>query len=97
MSKEILMVVESVSLEKGVPKEVIIDALEQRWRWRRRSATRKMPSSACPSIATPVSTRRSARWKVVNPDELPEEEEPNPDAQLTLEEAHEKDPESESR
>jgi N utilization substance protein A len=28
MSKEILMVVESVSLEKGVPKEVIIDALE---------------------------------------------------------------------
>ena len=29
MSKEILMVVESVSLEKGVPEDVIIDALEQ--------------------------------------------------------------------
>jgi len=28
MSKEILLVVDSVSNEKGVPKEVIIDALE---------------------------------------------------------------------
>ena len=28
MSKEILLVVESVSLEKGVPKEVIFEAIE---------------------------------------------------------------------
>ncbi len=93
MSKEVLMVVESVSLEKGVPKEVIIDALEARARdGDEERNTAKTPNSASPSIATPVTYSTFRTWKVVNPDELPEEEEPNPAAQLTLEEARAKDP-----
>jgi transcription termination/antitermination protein NusA len=92
MSKEILMVVESVSLEKGVPKEVIIDALEHALAM----ATKKRYQE---NAEFRVSINRESgdystfrTWKVVDFDTLPEEEEPNPDAQLSLEQAHEKDP-----
>src|SRR5262245_304349 len=92
MSKEILMVVESVSLEKGVPKDVIIDALEQALAM----ATKKRYQDHAEfrvSIDRETGEHSTFRtWKVVNPDELSEEEERNPDAQLTLEEARAKDP-----
>jgi len=93
MSKEILMVVESVSLEKGVPKEVIIDALEHALAM----ATKKRYPHENPEFRVSIdrdtgdySTFRT--WKVVDFAALPEGEEPNPDAQLTLEQAREKDP-----
>jgi len=93
MSKEILMVVESVSLEKGVPKEVIIDALEHALAM----ATKKRYPQENPEFRVSInrdtgeySTFRT--WKVVDFAALPEGEEPNPDAQLTIEQAHEKDP-----
>ncbi|HET6473892.1 MAG TPA: transcription termination factor NusA [Pseudomonadales bacterium] len=93
MSKEILMVVESVSLEKGVPKEVIIDALEHALAM----ATKKRYPHENPEFRVSInrdtgdySTFRT--WKVVDFAALPEGEEPNPDAQLTVEQAHEKDP-----
>ena len=92
MSKEILMVVESVSLEKGVPKEVIIDALEHALAM----ATKKRYQENAEfrvSINRDTGEYSTFRtWKVVDLDALPEEEEPNPAAQLTLEEAQAKDP-----
>src|SRR5215831_1267613 len=92
MSKEILMVVESVSLEKGVPKEVIIDALEHALAM----ATKKRYQENADFRVSinrdngDYATFRS--WKVVDPKQLAEGEEWNPDAMLTLEQAHEKDP-----
>src|SRR5215510_2572340 len=91
MTKEILLVVESVSLEKGVPKEVIIDALEHALAM----ATKKRYQENAEfrvSINRDTGEYSTFRtWKVVDFDALPEEEEPNPDAQLTLEQAREKD------
>src|SRR5690349_965877 len=92
MSKEILMVVESVSLEKGVPKQVIIDALEHALAM----ATKKRYQENAEfrvSINRDTGEYSTFRcWKVVDPDQLPEGEEFNKDAQLTLEQAREKDP-----
>jgi transcription termination/antitermination protein NusA len=92
MTKEILLVVESVSLEKGVPKEVIIDALEHALAM----ATKKRYQENAEfrvSIDRDTGEYSTFRcWKVVDPENLPEGEEPNPDAQLTLAEAQAKDP-----
>jgi len=92
MTKEILLVVESVSMEKGVPKDVIIDALEHALAM----ATKKRYQEnaefrvAIDRDSGEYSTFRV--WTVVDPAELPEDEEFNPDAQLTLAQAQEKDP-----
>jgi N utilization substance protein A len=89
MSKEILQVVESVSNEKGVPKEVIFDALEHALA----SATKKRYQEnaefrvAIDRESGEYSTFR--RWQVVDPATV---EEFNPDAAFTPEQAREKDP-----
>jgi len=89
MSKEILLVVESVSNEKGVPKEVIFDALEHALA----SATKKRyQENAEFRVAIDRETGEYAtfrRWLVADPAAV---EEWNGDAHLTLEEAHEKHP-----
>lgn len=89
MTKEILMVVESVSNEKGVPEEIIISALEQALA----TATKKRYSDE--EVDLRVSIDRESgeydtfrRWRVLSD----EEEMENPDAELTVEQAGEKDP-----
>jgi N utilization substance protein A len=89
MSKEILLVVESVSNEKGVPKEVIFDALEHALA----SATKKRyQENAEFRVAINRETgeyETFRRWLVADPAAV---EEWNEDALLTLDEAHEKHP-----
>ena len=90
MTKEILLVVDTVSHEKGVSKEVIFDAIEVALA----TATKKRHSENAEFRVT--ISRESGEydtfrvWTVMEPDE--EEEEWNPQAQLTLAEAQEKDP-----
>jgi N utilization substance protein A len=88
MSKEILLVVDSVSLEKGVPKDVIFDAIESAMAM----ATKKRYTEdaefrvAIDRESGEYDTFRT--WTVVDYEEE-DEEEPNPDAQYSLEEARE--------
>ncbi len=90
MTKEILLVVDTVSHEKGVSKEVIFDAIEVALA----TATKKRSAENAEFRVT--ISRESGEydtfrvWTVMEPDE--EEEEWNPQAQLTLAEAQEKDP-----
>ncbi|HYW77909.1 MAG TPA: transcription termination factor NusA [Gammaproteobacteria bacterium] len=87
MSKELLMVVDAVSNEKGVSRDVIFEALEAALA----SATRKRHDE---DIEVRVSVDRTSgeyetfrRWAV-----LPDDEEiENPDAELHLDEARERD------
>ncbi|HET7570582.1 MAG TPA: transcription termination factor NusA [Gammaproteobacteria bacterium] len=88
MNKEILLVADAVSNEKGVEKEVIFEAIEAALA----SATRKRHSG---EIDARVSINRQTgdydtfrRWEVLDDDAELE----NPDAQLTLAEARERDP-----
>ncbi len=89
MSKEILSVIESVSLEKGVPKEVIFGAMESALA----VATKKKYGEdaefrvAIDRDSGEYETFRT--WTVVDYDDLEEDEEPNPDAQYSVEEARE--------
>ena len=87
MSKELLMVVDAVSNEKGVPREVIFEALEAALA----SATRKRHDE---DIEVRVSVDRTSgeyetfrRWAVLPDDEDIE----NADAELHLDEARERD------
>jgi transcription termination/antitermination protein NusA len=87
MSKEILLVVESVSNEKGVSEDIIIEALELALA----SATKKRYTD---EVELRVSIDKETgeydsfrRWEVVDDDEEME----FPDAQMTLTEAKEKD------
>jgi len=90
MSKEILLVVEAVSNEKDVPKEVIFEAMEAALA----SATRKKAGG---DIDARVAIDRETgdfstfrRWEVV---EDPGQEGPEaPERQLTLSAARERDP-----
>jgi len=95
MSKEILLVVEGVSHEKGVPKEVIFDAIEVALA----TATKKRYDDNAEfrvAIDRETGDYETYRvWTVCDPEDaedLEEEVEWNPAAQLTLEEAQEKDP-----
>ncbi len=87
MSKEILLVVESVSNEKGVSEDIIIEALELALA----SATKKRYSDEAElrvSIDKETGDYDSfRRWEVMDE----EEEMEFPDAQMTLAEAKEKD------
>ena len=89
MSKEILLVVESVSLEKGVPKDVIFEAIESAMAM----ATKKRYGEdaefrvAIDRQTGEYDTFRT--WQVVN---YEDEEEPNPDAMYSVEEAQEVKP-----
>jgi len=104
MSKEILLVVESVSLEKGVPKDVIFEAIESALAL----ATKKRYSEdadfrvAIDRETGDYDTFRT--WTVVDFDALneeqdeedePEEIEPNPDAMYSVEQAREIKPDAE--
>jgi len=90
MSKEILLVIEAVSNEKDVPREVIFEAMEAALA----SATRRKAGG---DIDARVAIDRDSgdyitfrRWEVV---EDPGEEGPEaPDRQLTLTAARERDP-----
>ncbi len=89
MSKEILLVVESVSLEKGVSKQVIFEAIESAMAM----ATKKRYGEdaefrvAIDRETGEYDTYRT--WKVVN---YEDEEEPNIDAMYSVEEAQEVKP-----
>ena len=91
MSKEILLVVESVSLEKGVPREVIFEAIEAALAM----ATKKRYGEnmefrvAIDRETGEYDTFRT--WTIVN---YEDEEEPNPDAQFSLEAGVEMDPDA---
>ena len=92
MSKEILTVVESLSHEKGVSEEVIFAALESALA----TATNKRNEEDAEfRVAIDRNTgnyETFRRWLVVDPErELEEDEFPNPDAELTPEQAEEKD------
>ena len=91
MSKELLLVVDAVSNEKGVSRDVIFEALEAALA----SATRKRHAE---DIDVRVDVDRTSgeydtfrRWAV-----LPDDEEiENPDAEMHLEDARERDPDAE--
>ena len=88
MSKEILSVIESVSLEKGVPKEVIFGAMEAALAV---ATKKKYGEDAEFRVAIDRDTgeyETYRTWDVVDFDNL-EEEEPNPGAQYSVEEARE--------
>lgn len=92
MSKEILTVVELLSHEKGVSEEVIFEALETALA----TATKKRYAEDAEfRVAIDRDTgdyETFRRWLVIDPNrELEEDEFPNPDAELTPEEAEEKD------
>src|SRR5690606_7791091 len=86
MNKEILLVAEAVSNEKGVPRQVIFEAIEQALA----TATKKRYEED--SDVYVVIDRQSGdyetfrRWKVVSDDEVA-----LLGTEFTLEEAHEKD------
>ena len=89
MSKEILSVIESVSLEKGVPKEIILGAMEAALAV---ATKKKYGEDAEFRVAIDRDTgeyETYRTWDVVDFDNLEEEEEPNPDAQYSVEEARE--------
>ena len=89
MSKEILSVIESVSLEKGVPKEVIFGAMESALAV---ATKKKYGEDAEFRVAIDRSSgeyETFRTWDVVDFDNLEEDEEPNPGAQYSVEEARE--------
>src|ERR1019366_9127232 len=85
MNKEILMVVDAVSNEKGVDKEIIFEALEAALA----SATRKKHGEQWDArVAINRKTgdyETFRRWKVFADDSTELE---NPDAELRLDDAH---------
>jgi N utilization substance protein A len=87
MSKEILSVIESVSHEKGVPKDVIFGAMEAALAM---ATKKKYGEEAEFRVAIDRETgeyETFRTWAVVDFDDLDEEEEPNPGAQYSVEEA----------
>jgi N utilization substance protein A len=92
MSKEVLLVVEAVSNEKGVDKDVIFAALEAALA----TATKKRHGG---DIDVRVAIDRKTgdyqtfrRWEVIDPAFEAEEGIENPEAQLSLEEARQRVP-----
>jgi N utilization substance protein A len=91
MSKEMLLVVDTVSNEKGVPKDVLFGAVEAALA----TATKKRYDENAEfrvAIDRESGEYETFRvWTVADPEALEEEEEWNPAAQLTVEEAQERD------
>ncbi len=86
MSKEILLVVESVSHEKGVSKDVIFEAIESAMAM---ATKKRYGENAEFRVAIDRETGEYdtfRTWAVVN---YEDEEEPNPDAMYSVEEARE--------
>ena len=105
MNKEVLLVVESVSHEKGVSEEVIFDAIESALAMATKKKHREfvidehgLRREVNAEFAVHIDRATGnyetfRRWVVMDPDrELEEDEVPNPDAELTPEQAAEKDP-----
>ena len=105
MNREVLQVVESVSNEKGVPEEVIFEAIESALAMATKRRNRDFVEDADGrrrevNAEFRVCIDRESgnyetfrQWEVIDPDrELGEDEEPNPDAELTPDQAKEKDP-----
>ncbi len=93
MNKEVLMVVESVSHEKGVSKDVIFGAIELALAMATKKRYREDAEFRV-SIDRESGAYETFRcWEVIDPErELEEDEESNPDAELSPQEASEKDP-----
>ncbi|MDE0691448.1 MAG: transcription termination factor NusA [Gammaproteobacteria bacterium] len=90
--KEVLMVVDSVSAEKGVPKDVIFGAIESALAMATKKKSRDNAEFRVAIDRESGSYETFRCWRVLDPNrELEEEEEVNPDAELTPEEAREKD------
>ncbi len=91
MSKEILLVAETVSLEKGVPQEIIFQAIESALA----TATKKRYDNEEAEYQVDID-RESGEyesfrvWEIVNPAEF--DEVYHPDRHTTIERAIEKDP-----
>ena len=93
MNKEVLMVVESVSNEKGVAKDVIFEAIELALAMATKKKFRENAEFAVAIDRQSGNYETFRRWEVIDPNrELEEDQEPNPDAELTPEEAKAKDP-----
>ncbi len=87
MSKELLLVAEALSNEKGVSKEVVMDAIQAALE----SATKKLSSEDI-AVRVKVDPKTGEYetyryWEVVENDELE-----SPDRQITLDEAIKRDP-----
>lgn len=91
MNKEILLVAETVSNEKGVPQKVIFEAIENALEV---ATKKKTIEDIAVRVAIDVKTgdyETFRQWTVF----ASEEDIENPDAELTLEQALEKSPEAE--
>ena len=89
MSKEILLVVESVSLEKGVSKDVIFGAIESALAMATKKRYGEEAEFRVAIDRTTGEYETFRTWAVVN---YEDEEEPNPDAMYSVEEAQEVKP-----
>lgn len=104
MNKEVLLVVESVSNEKDLPKEVIFEAIELALAMATKRkhheivedehGRREVDAEFVVKIDRATGNYETfRRWEVIDPQRvLGEDEEPNPDAELTPEEAQRKNP-----
>ena len=91
-AKEVLMVVDSVSAEKGVPKDVIFGAIESALAMATKKKSRDNAEFRVAIDRESGDYETFRCWRVLDPNrELEEEEEVNPDAELSPEEAREKD------
>lgn len=91
-AKEVLMVVDSVSAEKGVSKDVIFGAIESALAMATKKRSRDNAEFRVAIDRDSGSYETFRCWRVLDPNrELEEEEEVNPDAELSPEEAQEKD------
>ena len=104
MNKEVLLVVESVSNEKDLPKEVIFEAIELALAMATKRkhheivedehGRRDVDAEFVVKIDRATGNYETfRRWEVIDPQRtLGEDEEPNPDAELTPEEAQRENP-----
>jgi N utilization substance protein A len=91
MNKEILLVAETVSNEKGVPQKVIFEAIENALE----VATKKKTTAEDIAVRVAIDTKTGdyetfRQWTVV----IDEDEVENPGAEITLEQAAEKFPDA---
>ncbi|MEM6707343.1 MAG: transcription termination factor NusA [Pseudomonadota bacterium] len=91
MSKEILQVAETVSLEKGVPKDIIFEAIETALATATKRRYDNEEAEYKVDIDRETGDYETFRvWLIVNPGEF--DEVYHPDRHTTIERAHERDP-----
>lgn len=88
-SKDLLLFAEALSNEKGVSKEVVLEAIESAIE----SATRKLLNNEEMGVRVKLDPRTGEYETFRYWDVVPDEEMEFPDRQLTLAEAHERSPE----